>query len=386
MQNILEKLVAVGFEKGKVTLVDLPAYLSNRCYKLNSLLVNLNSLLNEYKKQSNFIKNQDSSKLLIADQLGGISNILTKLSAETKQIVNFDHVVEKKIQQELVYNNIIPSEIVCFEQNEQVNVVSLVVRSIDYDDKKIVNVLNKVCSSKMKLNEVIPNVENNFICLTYKTAPTYNLGFGIAQALKGGEEVCGDTHSVMRLGDDKFLIAICDGMGHGEKANKASELSISMVENFYKAGYDSQTILTSINGLLNVNKSDVFSTIDISVVDLKSGETDFIKQGATIGFVKSGNNINEIKSNSLPVGVLDMVEPRITKTVLEADDILIMMSDGVVDAFSSIDEIKNFILYQQTKNPQELAKIILDKAKRNQKNYPKDDMTVLTGKLFLTSA
>ena len=65
------------------------------------------------------------------------------------------------------------------------------------------------------------------------------------------------------------------------------------------------------------------------------------KEGATIGFVKSGNNINEIKSNSLPVGVLDMVEPRITKTVLEADDILIMMSDGVVDAFSSIDEIKN---------------------------------------------
>ena len=111
-----------------------------------------------------------------------------------------------------------------------------------------------------------------------------------------------------------------------------------------------------------------------------------VQTGETANARTQVNNINEIKSNSLPVGVLDMVEPRITKTVLEADDILIMMSDGVVDAFSSIDEIKNFILYQQTKNPQELAKIILDKAKRNQKNYPKDDMTVLTGKLFLTSA
>ena len=36
----------------------------------------------------------------------------------------------------------------------------------------------------------------------------------------------------------KFLFAINDGMGSGEQAENASELSISLVENFYKAGFE----------------------------------------------------------------------------------------------------------------------------------------------------
>lgn len=382
IKNIYEFLIKTGFEKGKISLVDLPAYLTNRCIKLNQVVGCINALLEEYKEYKSSTENLDNSKILIADQLGGISHILNDLSQETRQIAVIDYKTEQLIKENLIYNNIVPSEVVCFEKDEKTNVVSLIIRTIDFDNNKIENVLNKTLKSKMVLDDVFPQINKNLTYLNYKTAPTYNIAVGIAQTSKGGEKICGDTHAVSKLSNDKFMFALCDGMGHGERANKASELSINLIENFYKAGYDNHTILSSVNKLLNLGKEDVFSALDVSVVDLKSGQIDFIKQGATIGFIKNGGDVTKIKSSSLPLGILDEVKPNITKTVLNTSDIVIMLSDGISDAFVTEEELENFLKSLKEINPQIIADKILTKAKTKQKNYPKDDMTVLVGKLF----
>lgn len=386
LKRIFDSLIDIGFEKGRVTLVDLPAYLTNRCTKLNQVVSSLNSFLNDYKSYSKMLGNLDASKVLIAEQLGGISHILNDLSLETKQTVQMDLKTERTIKQTLIYNDIIPSEVVCFEKDEQTNVVSLIIRSIDFDNEKIINILNKICKTKMVLDDILPNQENNQTYLSYKTAPTYDIAVGIAQSSKGGEDVCGDTHSASKLVGDKFMFALCDGMGHGKKANKASELSISLIENFYKAGYDNQTILTSVNKLLNLGREDVFSALDVSVVDLKNGQVDFIKQGATVGFIKKGESLCKIESNSLPLGILEEIKPKVTRTVLSTDDIVIMLSDGVVDAFKKDEELETYLKSLSENNPQELANKILTKAKRQQQNYPQDDMTVLVGRIFYNFA
>ena len=83
LKKVFEKLCDVGFEKAKITLVDLPAYLTNRCVRVSSIVSSFNELLNEYKSYTSMLNNLDASKLLIADQLGGISHILNNLSTET---------------------------------------------------------------------------------------------------------------------------------------------------------------------------------------------------------------------------------------------------------------------------------------------------------------
>jgi len=381
LKKIFEQLINVGFEKGKITLVDLPAYLTSRCGKLNQLILTANTLLQEYKKYTKMLGNLDASKMLIAEQLDGVSHILADLSYETKQTVVMDYKTEKLIKENLIYADIIPSEVVCFEKDEKTNVVSLIIRNIDYDNEKILSIINKICKCKMQLTEVLPNNETNLTYLSYSTAPAYDVAVGVAQTCKGGQEVCGDTHSAIKLINDKFMFALCDGMGHGEGANKTSELSINLIENFYKAGFDNQTILTSVNKLLNLGRDDVFSALDVSVIDLKNGEIDFIKQGATIGYIKRNENLNKIESNSLPLGILQEVSPKVTKTILNSDDMVIMLSDGVVDAFSE-EELENYLKSLRCVNPQEMADRILLHAKNKQKNYPSDDMTVLVGKIF----
>ncbi len=385
LRKVFENLINAGFEKGKITLLDFPSYLTTRCIKLNKIVNSLNALLNDYKKYAKVNLDLDSSKLLIADQLKGISNILIELSNEASQTVNVDHHFEKKIRENLVYNDIVPSEVVCFEKDEKTVVVSMIIRNIDFDNEKITKVINSVCNTNMVLDQILPNANNNLTYVSYKTAPTYDIAVGVAKTPKGGNESSGDTHSMIKLPSGKFMLALCDGMGSGEVANKKSETSINLIENFYKAGFDDETILSSVNKLLNLTSENVFSALDISVVDLKSGEVDFIKQGGTVGYIKQGENVTKIESSSLPLGILESVKPKVTKTVLSPDDLVVMLSDGVVDAFGE-DKLAEYLKYLPSKSPQELADTILSKAKRVQKNYPQDDMTVLVGKIFYNCA
>ncbi len=385
LKKIFDNLINAGFEKGKITLVDLPQYLTMRCVKLNQLVGSINSLLGDYKSYAKLNLDIDSSKLLVAEQLKGVSHILNELSKETSQVVSQDEKQEILIKENLTYQDIIPSEVVCFEKDEKTNVVSLLIRTIDYDNEKILKVINSVTNSKMVVDEILPSNDQNMTYVSYKTAPTYDMAVGLAHMTKGGSEQSGDTHSFSKLSSGKFLLALCDGMGSGKKASEKSETSINLIENFYKAGYDEETILASVNKLLNLTSENVFSALDVSVIDLKNGETDFIKQGATVGFIKTGEKVSKIESSGLPMGILEDISPKVTKTVLSPDDQLIMLSDGIVDAFGE-DNLQEFLKYVKTKSPQDLADTILNKAKEMQKSYPKDDMTVLVGKLYYNCA
>jgi hypothetical protein len=123
-----------------------------------------------------------------------------------------------------------------------------------------------------------------------KPAPKYDVIFGAAGCAKTGKEISGDTHSLTRISDERFLLALCDGMGSGEAAEKTSSMAISMVENFYRAGFDSETILSGVNRLLNVGGEDNFAALDICAVDLCKGVCDFIKLGAPEGYLKNKKN------------------------------------------------------------------------------------------------
>ena len=62
-------------------------------------------------------------------------------------------------------------------------------------------------------------------------------------------------------------------------------------------------------------------------------------------------------------------------------DIIVLVSDGVADAFGERDNLKEFIFSENTSNPQQLAESILLKALDTVKT-PKDDMTVLTMRVY----
>ena len=53
----------------------------------------------------------------------------------------------------------------------------------------------------------------------------------------------------------------------------------------------------------------LFSALDICVLDLKNGIADFVKLGASNGYIKHINGITKLKCESLPVGIVRQIKP-----------------------------------------------------------------------------
>lgn len=382
MQETFEDLVNMGFEKGKINILDIPSYLTSRCSKINGIVNSLNALLGDYKKYTTVVNNLDSSRILIAEQLNGISRILKNMSGEIKNTIQFDDEKQNKIIEELTYKDVVVNEVAVYEKDKDISEVTLVLKNIDIENPNILKVVQKVCACKMEVVDVQPADISGLMLMSLKSAPKFDIMFGISNQTKNNSEMCGDTYSILKLNDYKYLVAICDGMGSGEKANRASTLAISLIENFYKAGFDNEIILSSVNKLLNLGREDVFSALDVCVVDLKNSIVDFIKVGASVGFIKHIDTTTIIESGALPIGILEEITPKISKTVLDTSDMVVLISDGIADSFESVDNLKDFINNIQNSNPQGVADEILAKAMENSLGVAGDDMTVIVSRIF----
>ena len=97
-------------------------------------------------------------------------------------------------------------------------------------------------------------------------------------------------------------------------------------------------------------------------------------------FVKRADKVECIKSTSLPIGVVSNFEPDITKTKLVDGDMVIMVTDGVMDALPVGEQeiiMRMIIEGTQKNNPREIAQHILEQVLECSGELPMDDMTVL---------
>ncbi len=218
--------------------------------------------------------------------------------------------------------------------------------------------------------------------IVLKTAPNYDIVFGSSACSKNGVSLSGDTHSLIKIDDGKYMVALCDGMGSGEKAHSVSDLTITLIENFYKAGFDNETILNSVNRLLTLNADENFSALDICVFDTRKNIMDFIKLGAPYGFIKHKTETEVISTSGLPIGVLSEMQPHITKKMFSDFDIVVLVSDGISEAFGSEEELKTFINNSTTLNPQTLADDILDRAVDLVNGNCTDDFTCVAVRIY----
>ena len=198
---------------------------------------------------------------------------------------------------------------------------------------------------------------------------------------KGGNEISGDTHTVTRTDNGKCIVALCDGMGSGDKAEQMSATSISLVESFYRAGFDNDTILSCVNKLLVGSGNEIFCAVDVVVLDLYNGLADFIKLGACAGLVKNDGKVEIVSGSSLPLGVLEEMKPSITKKALMGGDVIVLLSDGVADCFKDPVALARVFADVSLNVPQSISDVILNKALKLCNNKPADDMTVVVAKI-----
>ncbi len=166
-------------------------------------------------------------------------------------------------------------------------------------------------------------------------------------------------------------------------------MAINLLEKFLEAKFDKELALKTINSILMLKSNDeMCTTLDISMIDLYSGKLQLIKTGAPATFIKKKDRVEVINSQSLPVGILEDVDFTIYEEYLEDGDIIIMMSDGVLEANAKVDNterwIKDLIAGIGSLNPKIIAEEIIKVASELTADENRDDMTVLVTKVWKT--
>ncbi len=383
LATILGKMIDVGCLKGKVTLMDAPAALSKLCNRQSDLLHAINRQIGDYAKYMVEVENAASGRALLANQALGVSEILRNIALEQSKPLTIYSEKERAFTTALLKAGIICSEVLIFGEEEHFTISLVSFGKVNV--KRIAAVAAQLFNVPMIISERIALSKDKFCCIL-KKQPTYDAAFGIASSAKQGETACGDTHSVIRIDERTFMVALSDGMGSGEYAKQVSECTISLLESFYKATMPSHLILPTINKLLSFSREETFACVDIAVVHLDFARADIVKIGSPMGFILSNTTLKILDNCSLPLGILESIHPETNSYQLEENDVLLFLSDGITAAFHSSTDLYEALSSLPRSNPQELADSLLHRAIDEYGGISKDDMTVIAVRLFKSIA
>lgn len=230
-------------------------------------------------------------------------------------------------------------------------------------------------------------VGKDLIEIIFEEEPSFYAVHGVARLTKDGAPVSGDNFSFLEKEDGELVLSLSDGMGFGARACKESELVVDLLERFIEAGFTKETAIRMLNSAMVIHGEDEnYSTVDISSVNLYTGETTFYKIGASATFIRhKDGNVECLLSTSLPAGVSFEIEIEQATKQLFDGDFLVMVTDGVLEYLCTEkpeETLEGIISEIKTNHPALLAKKILDKVMEYTGGEVRDDMTVLAAAVW----
>lgn len=208
----------------------------------------------------------------------------------------------------------------------------------------------------------------------------FHVEIGVAQASKANADVCGDYYSYLELRDGKQAFILSDGMGNGSRAQQESRSAVQLVEQLLLAGFRKDAVVRTVNTILQLrSQEESFATLDLLLVDAENGEAEFLKIGAAPSYLRLQNRVREIKTPSVPLGILDDVELKPVVVRLENDALIVMVTDGIHEVMTTQpDWLKDYLAGQVPTHPQVLADEIMHQAGYlSGQAELRDDITVL---------
>jgi stage II sporulation protein E len=369
-------------KKGGVELQDIPDGLASKCEHLDRLLPGVSAHVDDYQAKLERAHSQSEGRKLLSQQLSGVSTAIKQLSSDISSSLNFKEDLEERILQALAKANIEVDRVTVIENASQRYEV-IIRHKLCYDKKRWNRTVSRSLSLALGRDMEAEDSEKSLLYRTrFVEARPVKLQFGLAKLAKGRKGESGDSYSFMQLPNGETLLALSDGMGSGRRAREESTAAVDLLENFLQAGFDKDLALQIINSALVLkNTEENFATLDICTIDNYSGEAEFVKIGAASTFLLRDGKVYVIRSTSLPIGMLTDVDMEISKKKLENKDVLLMVTDGLLDIADTYgdkeDWIANALRACDHDKAQDIADFILLEAQRLCAGVIRDDMTVL---------
>lgn len=363
----------------------LKADWSRYCLKAEKVIHVIQHELNQYQAGKKLKRQLLESRRLVADQLLGVSKVMGDFAKEIQKERDNLQMQEEQILDALRDAGVDIGHVEIFQLDEGNVDIELSVPTNQHGEceKVIAPMLSHILEEQIVVKKIEKNYyANGHTNVSFGSAKQFVIETGIATVAKGGAWISGDSYSTMEIGSGKYAVAISDGMGNGERAYLESNETLQLLQNILQSGIEETVAIKSINSVLSLRSTDeIFSTLDLAMIDLQDASAKFLKIGSTPSFIKRGEKVFMIEASNLPMGIINEFDVDVVGEQLKAGDLLIMMSDGIFDGPKHVENneawMKRIIKEIETEDPQAVADIIIEEVIRTGDNRIEDDMTVV---------
>ncbi len=382
-------LMCIVEEKGRAKKEHMPPDLRKRCLKPEELLDAVNYFFDLFKINYKWQLKMEDCRELVSQQLGGMAEVIGNLAGEMDMHLSFNGKYEEDISRALTEKGIEVFNTVVVEKpgrGLEVHLEKKACFGCRECTKTVIPEVSAVTGKQFSKSGYLCSIKRGICSLKLLEKQKFNVSTGVYTAPKEKDQINGDNYTFMELRDQKYLIALSDGMGTGASASIESSTAINMLEQLLEVGYDYEMALRTINSIMMLKSpGDSFSTLDITLIDLYNGDAKIIKTGAPPTYIKRGDGVKVLASSSLPMGIVDKAEYYIKRLTVAQDDFIVMITDGIIEARNGTDKggwVAELLKTTNNRNPQEMARIIFEKALEYYGGKAGDDMTVVVSKVW----
>ena len=368
------KITAALYRKGRAELSDVPAYLKNRCPSMDTILEEMNH--SAAKLVESLIKNDRTEAFAIDYEV--MAKLLSARITETDEEYTVDSELTKKLCKSLGYMGIAARSAICFgNRKKQVIVGDFDISRVRLGADEIKTAVENTVGIPMCAPTFSIDGEDTTMCICAKRR--YKIKTASATGAKASEKANGDNTAIFINKEGYAYAIISDGMGSGKEAAITSKICSVFAERMLGAGNGVAITLEMLNGFIRSRGVECSATVDLAEIDLITGNVGFVKSGAAPSFVLRGGNIYKLQSKTLPIGIMPELDAEKIKFELQAEDIIVMLSDGITATLEDGIWLANLLTYEWEDDLDRMAEKILDVAAVNTSRG--DDMTVVLVKI-----
>ncbi|MEE0970535.1 MAG: SpoIIE family protein phosphatase [Clostridia bacterium] len=309
---------------GRLKKQKLPEYVSDRCTSIDSVIEEANTLFAELIRS----RVTGEKTELIALDYEAVSHIISDAVAYSRAENELDGELTDRLRRFGKLSDIgVRGVSARGQRKKRILCTDLGRRAEDMGTDELRRELEDACGFPLK--ELVFELHDGRVGLRTESARRFSVESGMAMRASGGEGVCGDTALAFENRNDNFYAMISDGMGSGQSAFFTSEICGLFMNKMLMAGNKKETCIKMLNTLLRSKGEECSASVDLMELDLISGKASFIKSGAAPSFVKRGDKLYKIRSETAPIGIMRGIDAEQVRFDVEDSDVIIMLSDGV---------------------------------------------------------
>ncbi len=208
----------------------------------------------------------------------------------------------------------------------------------------------------------------------------------VAASATTAKGVGGDFYSLKKISRKDWVISLCDVSGKGVAASIITSMLYGIMETFdYRRGLNE--MVTQLNrSIFSTFHAEKYLTGIFCHFDESNAKLNILDMGHSYIMLIRKKKLHKINTSTqnLPVGITDEVTPKGSSIVLERNDIVILITDGLAEQVNaageeySLERLYRIVIDNEDKSLEEIREFILSDFHSFKKDIPfHDDVTFL---------